>query len=90
MGSTPRLEMDVDPQDRYGRALAYAYTADGQMVNEELARQGYALTLTYPPNVRHVERIRSAVQEARSAGRGLHATRAFACTPKEYRAGKCR
>jgi endonuclease YncB( thermonuclease family) len=21
--------MDVDPQDRYGRVLAYAYTADG-------------------------------------------------------------
>jgi hypothetical protein len=52
--------------------------------------KGYALTLTYPPNVRHVERIRAAVQEARAAGRGLHATSAFACTPKEYRAGKCR
>jgi micrococcal nuclease len=89
-GSTPRLETDVDAQDRYGRVLAYAYTADGRMINEELARQGYALSLTYPPNVRHVERIRSAVQEARAAGRGLHATPAFACTPKDYRAGKCR
>jgi micrococcal nuclease len=90
VGSTPRLETDVDPQDRYGRVLAYAYAADGRMVNEEMALRGYALSLTYPPNVRYVERMRSAVQEARSEGRGLHATSAFACTPKDYRAGNCR
>ena len=89
LGTTVRLEHDVERVDRYGRTLAYLWTDEGRLVNEELARAGYALSLTYPPNVRHVERIRDAVEEARAARRGLWAGRAFACTPRDHRAGRC-
>ena len=90
LGSTVRLELDLDPQDRYGRTLAYLWLPDGRMVNEEMARGGYALPLTYPPNVRYVDRIRAAVEDAKAARRGLWGGSAFNCTPKEHRDGQCR
>jgi len=45
--------------------------------------------LVYPPNVRYLDRIRNAVNEARDAGRGLWATPAFDCLPVDFRAGRC-
>jgi len=67
-----RLEYDVQPKDRYGRVLAYVYVGE-RMVNEELLAAGYAQLLTIPPNVRYVERLRAAANEARRARRGLWA-----------------
>lgn len=89
VGSEARVELDVDPTDRYGRVLAYLYDDGGRMLNEEMARLGYALMLTYPPNVRHVERIAAAVREAREARRGLWSGSAFECTPRDHRARRC-
>jgi len=88
-GGRVSLELDVQKTDRYGRTLAYGFLADGRMVNEEMARAGYATTLVYPPNVRYVERIRRAVAEARAARRGLWAVGGFACTPKDHRQQRC-
>jgi micrococcal nuclease len=63
---------DVEARDRYDRLLAYVYRVkDDLFVNLELAQQGYADLLTYPPNVAHVEDFTAAVTEARDAGRGL-------------------
>jgi micrococcal nuclease len=83
------LELDVGPTDQYGRTLAYLWLDDGRMVNEEMARSGFAVALVYPPSVRHVDRIRAAVEEAREARRGLWATDAFGCEPVDHRAGRC-
>jgi len=69
-GRTIRLEYDVNPTDRYGRLLAYVYV-DGEMVNEALVREGLAVLLTIPPNVKHTERLRQAQEEARRAARGI-------------------
>lgn len=88
-GTQLRVELDVQKYDRYERLLAYLYTPDGRLVNEEMARGGYALTLTYPPNVKHVERISAAVAEARRRGAGLWETSAFECSPADHRAGRC-
>ena len=88
-GTEAVLELDVQRQDRYGRTLAYVYLPDGRMANEEMARAGYAVALVYPPNVRHVERIRAAVNEAQQAKRGLWATPAFKCAPRDHRRGRC-
>ncbi|MEX2154537.1 MAG: thermonuclease family protein [Gemmatimonadaceae bacterium] len=75
--------------DPAGRTLAYVYLGDGRMVNEEMARQGFVLALVYPPNVKHVERIRAAVEDARKAERGLWSTSAFECAPVDRRRGRC-
>lgn len=70
-GTPVRVETDVQAYDRYGRLLAYVFLADGRMVNEELVRQGWAMVLTVPPNVRYVDRFVRAQQDARKHGRGL-------------------
>lgn len=68
------LRLDAETRDRYGRLLAYVYRRpDGLFVNAELVRQGYARTLTIPPNVRFADRFASLAREARGAGHGLWA-----------------
>lgn len=89
IGTSARLEFDIEPADRYGRSLAYVWREDGALINEELARGGYVISLTYPPNVKYVDRIRAAVEEARAGKQGLWEGSAFECTPKDHRAGKC-
>lgn len=88
-GTPLRLELDVQERDRYGRILAYLWLDDGRMVNEELLRQGVAVVAVYPPNVRHVDRLRATMREAQEAGSGLWATPAFQCSPRDHRAGRC-
>jgi endonuclease YncB( thermonuclease family) len=69
-GQTVRLELDVQPWDRYQRLLAYVYVGD-LMVNAELVRQGYAQVAPVPPNVKYHDRFRALQQEAREAQRGV-------------------
>jgi len=66
-----RLVTDVDPKDRYGRTLAYAYLPDGTFINAELIRNGYGMVLTVPPNVKFAEQFVQLQREARRQGRGL-------------------
>lgn len=74
-GTAVRLVRDVEARDRYHRLLAYVYRAkDGLFVNLELAKDGYADLLTFPPNVAHVDDFTAAVREARDANRGLWAS----------------
>jgi micrococcal nuclease len=90
IGSTVLLELDVQPTDRYRRTLAYVWTRDHRtMLNEVMARQGMVTTLVYPPNVRHVEVIRRAVDSARQMRIGLWATDGFTCSPVEHRRNRC-
>lgn len=71
-GTAVRLVRDVEPRDRYGRLLAYVYrSADELFVNLTLAAEGYAATLTYPPNVAHAKEFDAATRTARSDDRGL-------------------
>jgi micrococcal nuclease len=71
-GTEVRLVRDVEARDRYDRLLAYVYRVkDDLFVNLELAEQGYADLLTYPPNVAHVADFTAAVAAARDANRGL-------------------
>jgi endonuclease YncB( thermonuclease family) len=87
--SEVRLEMDAAPLDQYGRTLAYLWLPDGTMINEEMAREGFAVALVYPPNVQYVDRIRAAVDEARSTRRGLWSIEGFSCEPVAHRRGEC-
>lgn len=66
-----RLEYDVSRKDRYGRTLAYAYLPNGDFINAILLKQGYASTLTIPPNTKHYALFSRLQQEARMNGRGL-------------------
>jgi micrococcal nuclease len=67
-----RLTLGAEPRDRYGRLLAYVVReTDDLFVNAALVRDGFARTLTIPPNVRFAERFAALAAQARRAGRGL-------------------
>lgn len=87
-GDTVRLERDVQPTDRYGRTLAYVWVGE-TLVNDAMLEAGLAQLLTYPPNVRYVERFTASQRRAREAGRGLWASDGFDCSPRDHRRGRC-
>lgn len=89
IGASAELEIDVDPDDQYGRTLAYVRLADGRTVNEELLRMGVAVVSVYPPNMKYVDQFRAISEDAKEAKRGLWALNAFECLPEDHRAGRC-
>lgn len=66
-----RLELDVKQFDRYQRTLAYVYLEDGTFVNAELIKNGFAMVMTIPPNVKFADEFVRLQQEARANNRGL-------------------
>jgi micrococcal nuclease len=87
-GSVVSLAFDVQSRDRYGRCLAYVWL-DGRLVNEEQVAEGYAATITVPPNVRLAERFRTALASARERQAGLWADDGFHCRPEDHRRKRC-
>ncbi|MFN3395206.1 MAG: thermonuclease family protein [Thermodesulfovibrionales bacterium] len=80
-----RIELDVEERDKYGRLLAYLWTKDGRLINEEMVRSGYALLYTIPPNVRYVERLRKAQEMAYKNKVGIWSERGLEERPSDYR-----
>jgi len=76
LGARVEYALGVEPRDRYGRALAYVYTADGRFLNLLLVKRGYAQPLTIPPNDRFADRFVAAARRARSRHVGLWASEA--------------
>jgi micrococcal nuclease len=72
-GTRVRYKLGVEKRDRYGRALAYVWLADGRFFNLMLVQRGYAKQLTIPPNVDYADRFRAAARRAREKNRGLWA-----------------
>jgi endonuclease YncB( thermonuclease family) len=70
-GRRVRFRLGAERRDRYGRALAYVWLADGRFFNELLVRGGYARPLTIPPNDDYARRFAAAARRARRMGRGL-------------------
>jgi micrococcal nuclease len=88
LGKLVRLEADVQPRDQYGRLLAYAYVGK-TFVNYELVRQGYAMLLTYPPNVAHVDDFTRAQALARKEGKGIWRSKdGLDQSPRDFRRQK--
>jgi micrococcal nuclease len=71
-GRRVRVEVGVEPRDRYGRLLVYL-TVDGRLFNADLVRAGYATPLAIAPNIRYARRFAQLAVEARRTGRGLWA-----------------
>ncbi|MGD9652418.1 MAG: thermonuclease family protein [Candidatus Dadabacteria bacterium] len=59
VGTVVRLELDVQTYDRYHRVLAYVWLPSGDMLNEVLLRDGYAVLMTVPPNVARVDEFKA-------------------------------
>lgn len=88
-GGTVWLEHDVSDTDRYDRLLRYVWIEDdggAYLANELLVREGYAVVSTYPPDVKHVERLTDAQDAATDEQAGLWAECGGADTPLDLAA----
>ena len=75
VGSTVRVERDVEARDHYDRLLLYIHLPDDQgLANLVMVADGYATALHVAPNDAHRRAIADAEAEARRAGRGLWGT----------------
>ncbi|TVX91939.1 thermonuclease family protein [Paenibacillus agilis] len=71
-GSTVYMFQDAGNTDKYGRLLRYIFIEnDDEMFNERLIREGYANTMTIPPNVLYSKTFTKLEREARNNNRGL-------------------
>ncbi len=71
VGAAVRVQADVDPEDRFGRALLLVWDAEGRNVQEVLLREGAARVLALGTNRRGLRELREAERQARSARAGL-------------------
>jgi len=70
--STVNLLPGPEKRDVYGRLLAYLQTADGEMFNEILVREGFAYAyLKFPFEGAWKTRLKDAESSARRSGKGL-------------------
>ena len=82
-GSKVLLTAGEEPFDMYERRLAYIYRSDGLFLNMMIAREGYAETLSIPPNNDYSVHFSKAVSLARSENLGIWGACGGADTPLE-------
>lgn len=71
-GKEVYLEKDISEVDKYGRLLRYLYLdQNGISLNEQLVREGYAVSSSYPPDIKYQDRFKLAETEARNQQKGL-------------------
>ena len=71
-GTPVRLELDVEPRDKFDRLLAYVFRSDDDLfVNRAMVADGYAESFVYKPNVAFTSTLQDASRAAKSAGAGL-------------------
>src|SRR5512147_2070714 len=79
------VETDIVKYDKYDRLLVYLWTPDGEMLNERMLRDGYALLFTLQPNSSYVDRFRKAQRAARGEKRGVWGPDGLKEAPIEYK-----
>ena len=70
-GKKVRLVYDVGKKDQYDRELAYVYLENGTFVNAALVKEGYAMVMTVPPNVKYAALFVKLERQARNRNKGL-------------------
>ncbi len=81
-GTTVRLELDVEPLDKYGRTLAGVFGPGDVLVNAEIARLGLGVPVVFEPNKKFHPPVAAAFDEARTRGVGLNSA-SIACLPAQ-------
>ena len=70
-GKKVRVEYDLESTDANGYHFAYVFLLDGRMAQVELLRMGFVNLKISPPNLKHVDQLRNAYQEAKKEKRGV-------------------
>ena len=70
-----QVYLETDPSqdtiDKYGRTLAYVWTASGRLFNLDMIADGYAFEYTYDLPYRYQADFKTAEGDARTQSRGL-------------------
>jgi micrococcal nuclease len=70
-----QVYLETDPSqdtiDKYGRTLAYIWTASGRLFNLDMIADGYAFEYTYDLPYRYQADFKTAEGDARTQSRGL-------------------
>lgn len=80
-GKIVELEKDISDTDQYGRLLRYVYLEDGRLVNAELVKFGYAMSIAYPPDIKFQEIFDVLQREAQENGSGMWAPKTATAPP---------
>jgi len=79
------VETDAEKYDKYDRLLVYLWTPDGEMLNERMVRDGYAVLFTIQPNSKYGDRFRQAQHIARQEKRGIWGPDGLKEAPLDYK-----
>ncbi len=79
------VENDIERYDKYNRLLVYLWAPDGQMLNERMLQDGYAVLFTIQPNSKYAERFRQAQRTARENERGIWGKDGLREKPLDYK-----
>lgn len=82
------LEFDIERRDKHGRLLSYLWTFDRRLINLEMLKDGYAVLFTLPPNIKYVNELKKAQQEAKRRGLGIWGKNGLREMPGEYKKKK--
>ncbi len=77
-GSKIKLHYDLERKDKYGRVLAHVFTKNNEHINLQLVANGLATVNIYPPNLKYVDQLITAQQQAESQKLGLWAMSDYA------------
>jgi micrococcal nuclease len=69
--SKVRLEIGVEKTDKYGRTLAHLFTETKEHINLSLVKAGMATLSIYPPNLKYVDELQAAENQAQKNKLGL-------------------
>ncbi len=77
-GAKVKLQYDAGRKDKYGRTLAHLFTKDGEHINLQLLREGLAMLVLHPPNLKYAGKLIAAEKQAESEGLGVWGMKAYA------------
>ncbi len=83
-GAKLTLQYDRQRTDRFGRILAYVWTAKG-MLNKKLVEHGLAVTMPIRPNLRYSRQLKQLEQKARAAQIGFWGQGGLSMPPWKWR-----
>lgn len=78
-----RLELDVEKTDKYGRTLAHIITDQKEHINLQLVAAGLAAVNIYPPNLRYVDELVKAQNQAEKNRLGIWRRPEYAARPAD-------
>ncbi|MEB3229806.1 MAG: thermonuclease family protein [Leptolyngbyaceae bacterium] len=82
---TVQLEWDQDPDNDFGRKLAYVWLGD-RLINQELLAAGYVLEVARSPNLKYDALFKESQHRARLLGLGIwNPEQPMRQTPNEFR-----